>query len=268
MHGGLMMKKMFSLEDRVAIVTGGNRGIGKGIARAFAEAGANIVIGDIAIGARNGPGATNTVDEIKTDFGVEALGLKVDVRLEKDNQDMVKKALDAFGRIDILVCNAGMGGGGIWPQDMEVAKWDEIMETNLRSYFIAAREVYPIMKKGGGGKIIGIGSVTSLFGVGPFAVYGASKGGVLQLTRGLAVGWAADNIQVNCILPGWINTDLSVNAKKKDPGLEKRVTARTPAGRWGETADIAGTALFLASRASDFVTGVAIPVDGGYSVQG
>ena len=107
------MKKMFSLEDRVAIVTGGNRGIGKGIARAFAEAGANIVIGDIAIGARNGPGATNTVDEIKTDFGVEALGLKVDVRLEKDNQDMVKKALDAFGRIDILVCNAGMGGGDV-----------------------------------------------------------------------------------------------------------------------------------------------------------
>lgn len=255
---------MFSLDDKVAIVTGGNRGIGKAIARGFAEAGARIVVGDITIEA----GQADTLDEIKRDFGVDVLGVKADVRQEKDNREMVRQALDAFGRIDILMCNAGMGGGGILPQDTEISKWDEVIETNLRSFFLAAKAVYPIMKNGGGGKIISIGSMTSIFGIGAFSAYGASKGGVMQLTRSLAVTWAADNIQVNCILPGWINTDLSINAKKRQPDLEERVIARTPAGRWGNPADIAGTALFLASRASDFVTGSAIPVDGGYSVQG
>jgi 2-deoxy-D-gluconate 3-dehydrogenase len=142
------------------------------------------------------------------------------------------------------------------------------LETNLRSFFIAAKAVYPAMKKGGGGKIISIGSMTSIFGVGAFSAYGASKGGVLQLTRSLAVAWARDKIQVNCILPGWINTDLSETAKRNNPGLEERVIARTPAGRWGEPVDLAGCALFLATRASDFVTGAAIPVDGGYAAQG
>jgi 2-deoxy-D-gluconate 3-dehydrogenase len=105
-------------------------------------------------------------------------------------------------------------------------------------------------------------------GIGSFAVYGASKGGVLQLTRGLASAWAKYGIQVNCILPGWINTELSIRAKERDPCLESRIVTRTPAGRWGEIDDIAGTAVFLSSRASDFITGVAIPVDGGYSMQG
>jgi 2-deoxy-D-gluconate 3-dehydrogenase len=256
---------MFSLKGKTAIVTGGNSGIGRGIARAFADAGANIVIGDIAIGTEQVP---DTPGEIKKNFNIDALGVKVNVRQEADNLEMVRRTQEAFGHIDILVCNAGIGGGGILPQNMSVAKWDEIQETNLRSFFIAAKAVYPIMKKKGGGKIISIGSITSIFGIGPFSAYGASKGGVMQLTRGLAVLWAEDNIQVNCILPGWINTELSVGAKKRTPGLEERVVARTPAGRWGEPEDLAGTALFLASGASDFVTGVAIPVDGGYSAQG
>jgi 2-dehydro-3-deoxy-D-gluconate 5-dehydrogenase len=256
---------VFNLKGKTAIVTGGNSGIGRGIARGFARAEANVVIGDIAIGADDVP---DTSGEIKKDFNVDTLGVKVDVRQESENLEMVRRTREAFGRIDILVCNAGIGGGGILPQDMSVAKWDEIQETNLRSFLIAAKAVYPIMKKTGGGKIISIGSITSIFGVGPFSAYGASKGGVMQLTRGLAVQWAKDNIQVNCILPGWINTDLSVGAKKRTPGLEEKVIARTPAGRWGEPEDLVGTALFLASRASDFVTGVAIPVDGGYAVQG
>jgi 2-dehydro-3-deoxy-D-gluconate 5-dehydrogenase len=259
------LKEMFGLDGKVAIVTGGNRGIGKGIAMGLAGAGANIVIGDSSIEVEQAAGA---VTEIERDFGVETLGLKVDVRQEKDNLEMVRRTLDRFGRIDILVCNAGMGGGGILAQDMAVAKWDEILETNLRSFFIASKAVYPVMKKEGGGKIISIGSMTSIFGVGAFSAYGASKGGVLQLTRSLAVAWARDNIQVNCILPGWINTDLSRTAKRNNPELEERVIARTPAGRWGEPVDLAGCALFLAGRASDFVTGAAIPVDGGYAAQG
>jgi 2-dehydro-3-deoxy-D-gluconate 5-dehydrogenase len=257
---------VFRLDGKLAIVTGGNKGIGKGIARGLARAGADILIADIAFRATGE--ATDTVLEIKRDFGVEVIGVKADIRQEPDNREMVRKAVEEFGRIDILVCNAGIPSGGVLPEDMPVAKWDEIIETNLRSFFIAAREVHPVMARVGGGKIISIGSVTSLMGIGSFAVYGASKGGVLQLTRGLASAWAKHGIQVNCILPGWINTELSVRAKERDPGLGQRVAARTPAGRWGEIADIAGTAVFLASRASDFITGAAIPVDGGYTMQG
>jgi len=257
---------MFRLDGKMAIVTGGNKGIGRGIARALAEAGANILIADIAFEKTGQESAT--VVEIRREFGVEVHQVLVDVRQEHDNKMMVEEALDRFGRIDILVCNAGIPSGGVMPEEMPVVKWDEIMETNLRSFFIAAREVRPVMAKAGRGKIISIGSVTSVMGVGPFAVYGASKGGVVQLTRGLASGWAKYGIQVNCIMPGWINTELSERAKTNDPELERRVAGRTPAGRWGEIGDIAGCAVFLASKASDFITGAAIPVDGGYSIQG
>jgi 2-deoxy-D-gluconate 3-dehydrogenase len=122
------------------------------------------------------------------------------------------------------------------------------------------------MKRVGGGKIINIGSMTSIFGGAKVAPYGSSKGGIVQLTRNLAVAWAPDNIQVNAILPGFINTDLTKQARKDIPGLEERVKARTPLGRWGETDELSGTAIYLASHAADFVTGVALPVDGGFSV--
>jgi len=253
---------MFSLKGKVAVVTGGNGGIGKGIARVLAGAGANIVIG-----AKNQTKTTDAVAEIKRDLGVDVLGIKVDVRQEEGNQAMVKKTIDQFGQIDILVSNAGISFRKP-AQDMTVTEWDENIEINLRGFFIAAREVYPFMKKAGGGKIISIGSMTSIFGVAALPSYGASKGGIVQLTRSLAVAWAEDNIQVNCILPGWINTDLSAGGKRDIPGLEERVIARTPANRWGDPIDMAGTAVFLASPASDFVTGLALPVDGGYSVQG
>jgi len=256
------IKEMFSLDGKVAVVTGGNGGIGKGIARGLAGAGANLVLG-----ARNEAKTADAAAEINGDFGVDVLGVKVDVRQEKENHEMVKKTLDRFGRIDILVANAGMSFH-MAPQDLTVAQWDENVEVNLRGFFIAAKAVYPAMKAAGGGKIISIGSMTSIFGVAFLPAYGASKGGILQLTRNLAVAWAADHIQVNCILPGWINTDLSAGGKRAVPGLEEGVIARTPTGRWGDPVDLAGTAVFLASPASDFVTGVAIPVDGGYSVRG
>jgi 2-deoxy-D-gluconate 3-dehydrogenase len=256
------MKEMFSLNGKVAIVTGGNGGIGKGIARGLAGAGANIVIG-----ARNEAKTADAVAEIKRDFNVEVLGIKTDVLKAEENYELVKKTLDRFGRIDILVSNAGIGIHKL-PQDMSLDEWDENLNINLRGFFIITKAVYPIMKKAGGGKIISIGSMTSIFGVGALPAYGASKGGILQLTRSLAVAWASDHIQVNCILPGWINTDLSAGGKRDIPGLEAGVIARTPAGRWGDPVDLAGTAVFLASPASDFVTGVAIPVDGGYAVRG
>jgi 2-deoxy-D-gluconate 3-dehydrogenase len=122
------------------------------------------------------------------------------------------------------------------------------------------------MKKAGGGKIINIGSMTSIFGGAKLAPYGTSKGGIVQLARSLAAAWAVDNIQVNAILPGWINTDLTIQARKEIPGLDEHVKSRTPVGRWGDPRDLAGAAVFLASSASDFVTGVALPVDGGFSI--
>jgi 2-deoxy-D-gluconate 3-dehydrogenase len=140
-----------------------------------------------------------------------------------------------------------------------------VMDVNLTSAFLCARSAYPLMLKAGGGKVINIGSILSIFGAAYAPAYGASKGGIVQLTKSLALAWAKDRIQANAVLPGWIDTDLTVGARDQVPGLNERVLARTPAGRWGTPQDLAGIAVFLASAASDFVTGAAIPVDGGYS---
>lgn len=254
------MNELFSLQGKVAIVTGGNGGIGKGIARGFAAIG-----GDVIIAARNRSKTDQTAHEIKDEFGLHVLGIQVDVRQEDQVNAMVKQVLANRGRIDILVNNAGINIRNL-PQDYQLAEWDEILEVNLRSAFLCSKAVYPAMKEVGAGKIINIGSMTSIFGGAKLAPYGTSKGGIVQLTRSLAVAWAPDNIQVNAILPGWINTDLTNQARKDMPGLNERVLARTPVGRWGEPNDLAGAAIFLASHSSDFITGAALPVDGGFSV--
>ena len=151
---------------------------------------------------------------------------------------------------------------------MGAVPYRDIIDINLKGAFFCAQAAYPEMRRAGGGKIVNIGSMTSIFGV-PFAApYAASKGGIVQLTRALATAWAKDNIQVNAVLPGWIDTDLTKKARQQVDGLQERVVARTPAGRWGAPDDFAGIAVFLAAPASDFITGVAIPVDGGYSIQG
>jgi 2-deoxy-D-gluconate 3-dehydrogenase len=142
------------------------------------------------------------------------------------------------------------------------------MDTNLTSAFIASQAAYPHLKRAGRGKIVNIGSMMSIFGGGYLAPYAASKGGIVQLTKALAAAWAKDNIQVNAVLPGWIDTALTQRARKELAGLNERVLSRTPAGRWGEPADLAGIAVFLCAPASDFMTGTAIPVDGGYSALG
>ena len=254
------MKDAFSLQGKVAIVTGGNGGIGKAIARGLAAAGA-----DLAIAARNETKTEEAAREIREEFGTKVIGVKVDLQQEAQIRAMAAKVLETFGRIDILINNAGTNIRKS-PQDYTVADWDEVLNTNLRGAFLCSQAVYPAMKSAGGGKIISIGSMTSLFGGAKVVLYGTSKGGIVQMTRGLAVAWAPDNIQVNAILPGFINTDLTRQARKDIPSLEERVLARTPAGRWGEPEDMAGAAVFLASRAADFITGVALPADGGYSI--
>ncbi len=253
------MMNLFNLKDKLAIVTGGNGGIGKGIAEGFAEAGSNIVIA-----ARNQKKTNETIDEINKKYRVKTLGIQADISEENQIKTMIEKTLGEFGRIDILVNNAGINIRKL-PQDLSANDWDEVLCVNLRGAFLCSKYVYPSMKKAGGGKIINIGSMTSLFAGAKLAPYGASKGGIVQLTRSLAVAWAQDNIQVNAILPGFINTELTIKARQEIEGMNEKVLARTPAGRWGDPEDLSGTAIFLASEASNFVTGIALPVDGGFS---
>lgn len=254
------MNRLFSLEGKVAIVTGGNGGIGKGVAQGFAAMGA-----DIAIVARNQEKTDSAAEEIRSEFGVRVQGVVFDVAREEQVRKMAAGVLDEFGRIDILVNNAGINIRKM-PQEFTMDEWDSVLSGNLRSAFMCSNAVYAAMKSVGGGKIINIGSMTSIFGGAKLATYGASKGGIVQMARSIACAWAPDNIQVNSILPGWIDTEMTQQARRDIPGLNERVASRTPAGRWGETKDLIGAAIFLASSASDFVTGVALPVDGGFSI--
>ncbi len=253
--------KTFDLSGKAALVTGGNGGIGLAMARGLAEAGAAI-----AIAGRDQKKNAAAVSELRK-LNVNAQSLVVDLRDEKACRGMVGQAAAQLGRLDILVNNAGINVRKA-PQDYSLEEWRSVLDTNLTSAFVASQAAYPHMKRAGGGKIINIGSMMSIFAAPYATAYAASKGGIVQLTRGLATAWAADNIQVNAVLPGWIDTDLTRRAREQVDGLHERVLARTPAGRWGVPADLAGIAVFLASAASDFITGSAIPVDGGYSSLG
>jgi 2-deoxy-D-gluconate 3-dehydrogenase len=256
-----MNKGLFDLTGRVAVVTGGNGGIGLGMARGLAAAGASIVIA-----GRNLAKSQAAVTELSTG-GVKAIALTVDVNDADAVKAMVADTLTALGRIDILINNAGMNVRKN-PDKLALEEWDSVIRTNLTSAFVISKAVHPAMKQAGGGKIINIGSMMSIFGASFSPAYGASKGGIVQFTRSCAIAWAPDNIQCNAVLPGWIDTELTQSARREVDGLHDRVLARSPSGRWGAPGDFAGIAVFLASRASDFVTGAAIPVDGGFSVQG
>jgi len=252
---------LFDLSGRVALVTGGNGGIGLGMAKGLAAAGARIVVA-----ARDAAKSEAAVAEL-TELGTKAAAVTVDVTQESSCHAMVREAVQLFGRLDILINNAGMNIRK-QPEDVTLDEWNTVMTTNLTSAFTCSQAAYPEMCKAGGGKIINIGSMTSIFGI-PFApAYSASKGGIVQLTRALAIAWAKDNIQVNSVLPGWIDTALTRRGRQQVPGLHERVLARTPAARWGDPEDFAGIAVFLGGAASQFVTGTAIPVDGGYSING
>jgi 2-dehydro-3-deoxy-D-gluconate 5-dehydrogenase len=249
---------MFDLKTKVAVVTGGNGGIGLGMARGLARAGATLVVA-----ARDAGKSAEAVRELRS-LGSEAFAVEVDVCDEASVAAMVAGTVERCGRVDILVNNAGINIRKP-AQELSFDEWRQVIDTNLGSAFLCASAAHPHMQRAGGGKVINIGSMLSIFGASFAPAYGASKGGVVQLTKSLAVAWATDNIQVNAVLPGWIDTALTARARQQVAGLNERVLARTPAGRWGGPDDMAGVAVFLASAASDFITGVAIAVDGGYS---
>jgi len=252
---------LFDLSGRIAIVTGGNGGIGLGMAEGLAAAGAVVVLAGRNVD--KGEGAVQRIARA----GGHAEFAEVDVTSEASCRALIDKAAARHGRLDILVNNAGTNIRKPAEQ-LSAAEWHTVIDTNLTSAFICTHAAYPHMKTAGGGKIINIGSMMSIFGASFAPAYAASKGGIVQFTRACATAWGTDNIQVNAVLPGWIDTDLTRGARREVAGLHERVLGRTPAGRWGDPKDFAGIAVFLASDASDFVTGAAIPVDGGYSVQG
>lgn len=255
------MSKMFDLTGRVALVTGGNGGIGLGMATGLAKAGATVMIA-----GRNGAKNDAAVARLRA-LGATAESIAVDVTDPASITAMVAETAKRLGRLDILVNNAGTNIRNR-PETYKLEDWHTIINTNLTSGMLASQAAYPYLKAHGCGRVINNGSMLSIFGLPLHVAYGASKGGVVQMTKSTAVAWAADGITVNVILPGWIDTDLTRKARQDMAGLNDNVLARTPSKRWGEPGDFEGVAAFLASDAAAFITGVAIPVDGGYSVQG
>jgi 2-deoxy-D-gluconate 3-dehydrogenase len=248
----------FDLSGRVAIVTGGNGGIGLGIARGLAQAGAAV-----ALAARNAAKTAAAVETLQAE-GLRALGVTVDVTSEASARAMVATVVGHFGRLDILVNNAGINVRKA-PEELTMEEWHRVLDTDLTSIFVCSRAAYPEFKKAGGGKILSTGSLGALFAAPYAAPYNAAKGGMVQLTKCLATAWAKDNIQVNAFHPGYTDTEFMRKAREEVPGMHEKVISRSPMKRWGVPEDFAGLAVFLASPASNFVTGASIFIDGGFS---
>jgi 2-deoxy-D-gluconate 3-dehydrogenase len=250
---------LFDLTGRVAVVTGGNGGIGRGIALGLAEAGASV-----AVFGRNEDKSQQVLSELKA-IGRASLAVKVDVTHRAGLEPAFQKVESELGGVSILVNNAGNVSlsGGVLNEKPE--DWDGVIETQLNAVFLLSKLAAKSMVSRKSGKIINIGSMYSYFGSGLIPSYSAAKGAIVQLTKSMAIELAPHNIQVNAIAPGWIETEMT--APVKTMPLNDEILARTPAGRWGQPEEVAGTAVYLASRASDFVTGTTIRVDGGYAIR-
>src|SRR5450631_2571699 len=250
---------LFDLNGRVAVVTGGNGGIGRGIALGLAEAGSAV-----AVFGRNEEKNHRVLSELKA-LGMPSMALAVDLTNRAALEPAIERVERELGGIDILVNNAGnvsLSGGVLneTPED-----WDKVIETQLNAVFLLSKLAARSMLSRKGGKIINIGIMYSFFGSGLVPSYSAAKGAIVQLTKSMAIELAPHNIQVNAIAPGWIETDMT--APVRTMPMNDEILARTPAGRWGQPEELAGTAVYLASRASDFVTGTTIRVDGGYAIR-
>jgi NAD(P)-dependent dehydrogenase (short-subunit alcohol dehydrogenase family) len=249
------------LTGKVALVTGGSRGIGRAIALGFARAGAQVVVA-----SRKQTGVDAVAAEIR-ELGGTALAVAAHVGEETAIVSLVEKALAAFGRIDVLVNNAATNPHFGPLLDATAAQWDKIMQVNLRGVFLLCQQVVPGMRERGGGSIINIASIEGLRPSKVLGVYSVSKAALILLTQALAQELGPDGIRVNALAPGLIRTDFSV-ALWQAPGLADAIAARTPLQRLGEPEDVVGAALFLASSASAYVNGAVITVDGGLMAGG
>ena len=255
-------RKLFDLTGRVALVTGGNGGIGRSLALGFAGAGARV-----AIIGRNEDKNRAVLGELEA-LGGEAMALRVDVAKREALAPAADRVAKTLGPVDILVNNAGIANlsGGILEEDP--ADWDAVIETQLNAVFGLSRVVARSMAERRGGKIINIGSMYSYFGSGVVPSYAAAKGAIVQLTKSMAIELAPHGIQVNAIAPGWFVTDMTAPVRTGEfAAMEQEILGRTPAGRWGDPDELIGAAVFLASSASDFVTGTLLRVDGGYAIR-
>ncbi len=251
--------KLFELKGNVALITGGNGGIGRSIAIGLAEAGASV-----AIFGRNREKNKKILSELKK-IGIPSLVLQVDITNRSALEPAIKKVEQELGPIGILVNNAGIKSvsGGILNETEE--NWDSVIDTQLNAVFLLSKLVAKSMVKNKRGKIINIGSMYSFFGSGRIPSYSAAKGAIIQLTKSMSIELAHYNIQVNAIAPGWFETDMTASIKTLP--LNDEIILRTPAGRWGKPDEIIGTAVYLSSKASDFVTGETIRVDGGFAIR-
>lgn len=247
---------LFELNGRVALVTGAAGGIGAAIAEGLVDAGAKCVLADLSI---ENCEATLALLRKKTEH---VRVVAVDVRDKSSCEAAVMEAASAFGGLDILVNCAGTNTR-MKPEEYSESLWEEIIDTNLKGTFLMSQAAFPSLRSSGKGRIINVGSILSLAANEVTGPYAASKGGVVQLSKSLACSWAEHNITVNTILPGWIDTPLSRQARIDIPGHAERVVDTTPLRRWGEPADLIGSAVFLSSHASDFITGISLVVDGG-----
>ncbi|MCH8291460.1 glucose 1-dehydrogenase [Candidatus Poribacteria bacterium] len=245
------------LRDKVAIITGGASGIGKATALLFAKEGAKVVVAD-----QNEAGGKETVDHIRSDGG-EAIFVRADVASAEDVQSMVKAAIETYGKLVILFNNAGIAMR-LPVADLPEEDWDRCIDINLKGVYLCSKYAIPEMIKNDGGCIINMASIYGVVGGKTRAAYVASKGGVVNLTRGMALDYASNNIRVNCICPGFVETPL-VRDVVKTPEEYQALAVQHPMGRLAKPLEIAYGALYLASDESSFVTGIALPIDGGYT---
>ncbi len=245
------------LKDKVAIITGGASGIGKATAILFAQHGAKIVVADI-----DEHGANQTVAAIQ-DAGNAAIYVETDVTISANTERMVAQTVSTYGKLDILLSSAGIAMR-LPVADLAEADWHRCLAVNLTGVYLCAKAAIPALRKNGGGSIINLSSIYGLVGADVRAAYVASKGGVTNLTRGMALDYAEENIRVNCICPGFVETPL-VAGVVKTPEEYRKLADRHPMRRLAQPEEIAYGALYLASDESAFVTGIALPIDGGYT---
>jgi NAD(P)-dependent dehydrogenase (short-subunit alcohol dehydrogenase family) len=246
------------LKDKVALITGAGSGIGRCIALLLAKEGAHIAVNDINLSL-----AEKTADEVKK-IGRKAMSIKADVGEESEVDYMVTNVIEELGGVHILVNNAGIFDEAVPTIESSVDKWDQVMKVHLRGSYLCCRRVGQWMVSNKTGKVVNISSVVGMVGMAPRTAYTLAKAAIIQQTRCLAVEWAPYSINVNCVAPGWVWTPLTENVIKKKPSEKELIERRIPLGRWGECEDIANAVLFLVSEEANYITGVTIPVDGGF----